>query len=77
MKFNAISCVGLFCCRGVQIAELVFARALLAENPQSLAGDSVIFRRMRFPSRKTNTVLTAGSLADKVAPELARARSSL
>jgi len=45
MKFNAVRGVCLLCCRGVQVGNLVFAGALLIENPKSLAGDSVAFGR--------------------------------
>jgi hypothetical protein len=45
MKFNAICCVGLFCCRSIKIGNLVLVSCLLVENPQSLAGDGITFRR--------------------------------
>jgi hypothetical protein len=45
MKFNAVRGIGLLCCSGVKVGNLIFARVLLAENPQSLAGDSVAFGR--------------------------------
>ena len=76
MKFNAIGGVGLLGCSSVKIGKLVFVRALLAEDPKRLAGDSIVFSRDAVSVRKTNIVAAAGSVADKVAPELALARSS-
>jgi hypothetical protein len=45
VKFNAISGVDLLGRGSVKIGDLVFMRRLLAEDPESLASDSVTFGR--------------------------------